>query len=137
MPYESANVTAQHIAHSVTLGDMTLTADGFTLLEERPYEQQRMWNGDWYTIALGRKPCRLQLQCRAPAALRDTLLPVLRAALENKTAYAFSLGGTAFTDMKLTSYKLHTAEGAAFCHAELTFIGTADDPTAAASGTGG
>lgn len=130
MSYDSASADAQYIAYRIPLGNVTLTADGFTLHEERPYELQRMWNGNWYEIPQGKKPCRLQLQCRAAIALRDTLLPVLRAALDNKTAYAFTLGGTAFSAMKLTGYQLQTEDGAAFCHVILECIGMASDPAA-------
>ncbi len=130
MPYNTASADVQHIAHSIRLGDVTLAADSFTMQEERPYEQQKMWNGDWYSIPLGKKPCRLKLQCRVAAALRDVLLPVLRVAMNNQTAYAFTLGGTAFADMKLTAYTLQAENGAAYCCAELEFIGTAGAPAA-------
>ena len=132
VPYDAVSADVQHIAHSITLDSIVLTADGFTLHEERPYTQQRLWNGNWYEIPQGRKNCRLQLQCRAAAALRDALLPVLRAALNDQTAYAFTLGGTAFSAMKLTGYKLHTEDSAAFCHMVLEFIGVAGEPAAEA-----
>lgn len=128
MPYNAANANVQRITYRITLDNITLTVDGFTLQEERPYEQQRMWNGNWYELALGKKPCHLQLQCRVAAAMRNSLLVVLRAALDHQTTYAFTLGGTGFSSLKLTGYKLQNEEGTAFCHVALTFIGVAGDP---------
>ncbi len=128
MTFEAATVDATQIPYSITLGDMTLYADGFLLEETRPYDLVRMWNGSWYMIPLGQKPCRLQLQCRVSAALRDALTVVLRSALADKTAFAFTLGGTAFSDMKLECYKLQAEHDALFCCAEMVFLGNADTP---------
>lgn len=112
----------------ITLGTVTLFPDGYTMEEERPYESLRMWDGSWNPIPLGKKPCHLELRFRVPAAAGGALLSVLRAALKNKTAFAFSLAETDFSEMKLTAFSFHTQDGAMFCKGRLVFFGTAADP---------
>lgn len=128
MPYRAATANVQRITYRIPLDNITLTVDGFTLQEERPYEQQQMWNGCWYELPLDKKPCHLQIRCRVAAAMRNALLVVLRAALNHQTTYAFTLGGTGFSSLKLTGYKLQNEDGTALCHVVLEFIGVAGDP---------
>ncbi len=130
MQFDMLSADLNQVSHTVALGTLILCADGFTMEEERPYDHLRMWDGSWKSIPLGKKPCRLELRFRVPAAAEGELLSVLRAALKNKTAFSFTLADTAFSDMQLTAFSLRSEPDAAFCHGILTFFGTAADPAA-------
>lgn len=123
----SAALDAAAIIYRVPFGDHILCVDSFTLEEERPHLLTKMWNGQWTSSPLGRKPCVLSMGCRVLAADQAVLLPALRAALSGNTAFSFELADTAFSDMRLTAFSVKAEEGARCRRISLTFIGSADD----------
>lgn len=130
MAFDLSSMDTSAVLHQITLGELTLTVDSFTLEEERPQDLIRLWNGAWLPTALGRKPCVLSLECRVLQAQQAVLMPLLRAAMMNLTAFSFSLADTAFSGMTVTAFRVKATEGARFCSVSLTMTGTADDMTA-------
>lgn len=129
MALDLSAMDASAVLHQITLGDLTITVDSFTLEEERPYDLIRLWNGGWVPTPLGRKPCVLSLECRVLKAEQAVLIPLLRAAIVNLTAFSFSLADTAFSGMTVTAFRVKAAEGARFCTVSLTLTGSAEDIT--------
>lgn len=125
-----AGMDTSAVVHQIALGEISLTVDSFTLDEEQPYQLTKMWNGAWYLSPLGRKPCVLALECRVLAAEQAALLPALRSAFKNRTVFAFQLANTAFSDMRLSAFRVKSEEGARFCRVSLSLYGSAEDITA-------
>ena len=111
-------------AAAVTLGDVTLYAEQFSLQVQRKTVQHTLCDGTQRVTLLGELPCTLTLSGRVIPDDGTSLPGSLRALLSGDAAYAFSFRGMAFQDMRITTLSCSAEPQHHEAAVSLTLIGT-------------